>query len=90
MKCNIYLFRHGQTFYNLGGVGENKKFTGWKDSKLAPKGIKSAKEIAKKMKGLKFQIAFQTRLSRSKDTLRQVLKYHPECKKIITKPLDLL
>ena len=83
MKCYIYLFRHGETFYNLGGVGKNKKFTGWKDAKLAPKGIKSAKKIAKKMKKLKFEVAYQTRLSRSRDTLKEVLKFHPECKKII-------
>ncbi|MBU2639214.1 MAG: 2,3-bisphosphoglycerate-dependent phosphoglycerate mutase [Nanoarchaeota archaeon] len=83
MKCYIYLFRHGETYYNLGGIGKNKKFTGWKDSKLSPKGIKSANKIARKLKNIKFQIAFQTRLSRSKDTLKEVLKYHPECKKII-------
>ena len=81
--CYIYLFRHGETFYNLGGFGKDKKFTGWKDSKLAPQGIKSAKIIAKKLKNKKFQIAFQTRLSSSKDTLKEVLKYHPECKKTI-------
>lgn len=79
MKLHIYLFRHGQTYFNLA-----KRFTGWKDSKLSPEGIKSAKRLAEKMKKLKFQIAFQTRLSRSKDTLKYVLKYHPECKKIIT------
>lgn len=85
MKCYIiYLFRHGETFYNLGGMRNKKKFTGWKDSKLSPKGVKSAKKLAKKMKNLRFEIAFQTRLSRSKDTLKEVLKFHPECKKIIT------
>jgi len=53
------------------------------DSKLTPLGIKHAKIIAKKMKNKKFQVAFETRLSRSKDTLKPVLKYHPECNKII-------
>ena len=84
MKCYIYLFRHGETYYNLGEVGKNKRFTGWKDSRLSPKGIKSAKKIAKKLKNARFQIAFQTRLSRSKDTLKEVLRFHPECRKIIT------
>ncbi len=78
-KLHIYLFRHGQTFYNKNGW-----FTGWKDSKLAPKGIRHAEVIAGKLKNKKFQVAFQTHLSRSKDTLKPVLKYHPECKKIIT------
>ena len=74
----IYLFRHGETFYNERGI-----FTGWKDSKLSPRGVKSAKIIARKLKNKKFEIAFYTRLSRSKDTLKEVLKFHPECKKLI-------
>lgn len=74
----IYLFRHGQTFYN-----KNKIFTGWKDSKLTPLGIKQAKIIARKLKNKKFQIAYTSDLSRCKATLREVLKYHPECKKTI-------
>ena len=79
MKLHICLFRHGQTYFN-----RDKRFTGWKDSKLTPLGKKQAKIIAKKLKNKKFEVAYQTRLSRSKDTLKPVLKYHPECKKIIT------
>ncbi|MEK6951877.1 MAG: 2,3-bisphosphoglycerate-dependent phosphoglycerate mutase [Nanoarchaeota archaeon] len=75
----IYLFRHGQSKYN-----ESKRFTGWLDIGLTKKGISQAKVIAKKLKNKKIDIAFQTRLSRSKDTLKYVLKYHPECKEIIT------
>lgn len=79
MKLKIYLFRHGQTYYNKKHI-----FTGWKDSGLTPKGIRDAKKVAEKLKNKKFQVAYQTRLSRSKDTLKPVLRYHPECKKIIT------
>ena len=79
MKLKIYLFRHGQTYYN-----KNHVFTGWKDSKLTPRGIKDAQKVAQKLKNKKFQVAYKTRLSRSKDTLKHVLKFHPECKKIIT------
>lgn len=78
MKLKIYLFRHGRTFYNEKGI-----FTGWKDAKLSPRGIQDAKKLASKMKDKKFQVAFYTRLSRSKDTLKYVLKFHPECKKKI-------
>ena len=77
-KLRVYLFRHGQTYYNKNGW-----FTGWKESNLTPKGIKQAKIIAKKLKNKKFQVAIQTSLSRSKDTLKEVLKYHPECRKIV-------
>jgi len=79
MKLHIYIFRHGETYFN-----EEERFTGWIDSKLAPKGIEDARKIAEKMRKKKFQIAFKTRLSRSRATLKEVLKYHPECRKVIT------
>jgi 2,3-bisphosphoglycerate-dependent phosphoglycerate mutase len=79
MHLKIYLFRHGQSTYN-----RDKKFTGWNDAKLTPLGIKQAKDLGKKLKSKKIQVAFQTDLSRSKDTLKEVLKFHPECKKILT------
>ena len=74
----IYLFRHGQTYFN-----RDHKFTGWKDSKLTSKGIKDAKKVAHKLKNKEIDIAYKTRLSRSKDTLKEVLNFHPECKRII-------
>lgn len=70
----IYIFRHGQTDFNRDG-----KFTGWLDSKLTELGIKQAKTIAEKLKGVKFTVAFHTSLSRSKETLDEILRYHPEC-----------
>ena len=79
MRCYIYLFRHGQTVDNSNAV-----FSGWRDSKLDKVGIESAKIVAERLKNKRIDLAFQTKLSRSKDTLRIVLKYHPECKKIIT------
>jgi 2,3-bisphosphoglycerate-dependent phosphoglycerate mutase len=78
-KYHIYLFRHGQTYFN-----KNKMFTGWKESKLTSLGIKQAKAIGKMLKDKKIDIAFDNGLSRSKRTLKEVLVYHPECKKIIT------
>ena len=75
----VYIFRHGQTYYN-----KNKIFTGWKDSKLTSKGIEQAKKISNQLKDKKIDVAIQTSLSRSKDTLKYVLRFHPECKKILT------
>lgn len=77
-EYKIYLFRHGQTTYN-----KEKRFTGFHNPSLTKEGVKNAKEIAKKLKNKKFQIAFHSRLKRSKSTLKEVLEYHPECKKII-------
>lgn len=78
-KLKIYIFRHGQTSYN-----RDKKFTGFHNPPLTLLGKKQAKSISKKLKNKRFQIAFQTRLQRSKQTLKEVLKFHPECKKTIT------
>lgn len=74
----IYLFRHGQTVYNRDG-----KFTGRIDSKLTKKGLADAQIVAQRLKDKKIDVVFHSSLSRSKDTLREVLKYHPECSKLI-------
>ena len=77
-KLKIYLFRHGESFFNRA-----KEFTGWKDSKLTAEGKGNARKVAQKLKNKKIDLAFQTRLSRSRETMKEVLKYHPECRKVI-------
>jgi 2,3-bisphosphoglycerate-dependent phosphoglycerate mutase len=79
MKYNVYVFRHGQTTYNKKGV-----FTGWQNPKLTPFGISQAKKIALLLKNKKIDLAIHTPSIRTKQTLNQVLKFHPECKKILT------
>ena len=75
----IYLFRHGQTTFNRDHI-----FTGFTDAPLTPLGIKQAKYIAKLLKNKRIDIAYQTRLSRAKDTLAPILKSHPEIQKVVT------
>ena len=75
----IYLFRHAQTYFNRRHI-----FTGWKDSKLTPFGVQQAKKVAQKLRSKRIDVAFQTSLSRSRDTLKAVLRYHPECRKKFT------
>ena len=75
----IYIFRHGETTYN-----RDRRFTGFDDPPLTKLGLKQAKIIAKKLKDKNFEIAYQTSLKRSKDTLKEVLRYHSDCKEIIT------
>lgn len=74
----VYLFRHGQTTFNRDG-----RFTGWLDPGVTKLGTRHARIIARKLRRKKFQVAFYTRLKRSKQTLKEVLKFHPECKKLI-------
>ena len=75
----IYLFRHAQTCFN-----RKKYFTGWKDSALTPLGRGQAKVMAKKLRGKRIDVAIVTSLSRSRDTMREVLKFHPECRAVFT------
>lgn len=78
MKCYIYLFRHGGTHFN-----KSKRFTGWVDSGLTKKGMKCSRIVARKLKKKRIDVAFYTRLRRSKDTLKEVLRFHPECLKLV-------
>ncbi len=75
----VYLFRHGKTTYN-----EKEEFTGWRNPPLTKQGREDAAIIAERLKNKKFGIAIQTRLKRSKDTLKVVLRGHKECKERIT------
>ena len=79
MNCHIYLFRHGTTEDNAAG-----KFSGWRNTSLTKRGIDDAKIVALRLKNKKIDIAFQTTLKRSKDTLKEVLKFHPECRNVVT------
>ncbi|MBN2142353.1 2,3-bisphosphoglycerate-dependent phosphoglycerate mutase [Candidatus Woesearchaeota archaeon] len=82
MKLHIYLFRHGQTTFN-----RDRRFTGWLNPPLTKRGVQDAKKIARKLKSKRIDVAFQSHTRRSKDTLKEVLRYHPECKAIIENDL---
>lgn len=78
MKRTLYLFRHGESTYN-----EQERFTGWIDAKLTERGMHSAKTVSAKLRSRRIDLAYQSPLSRSKDTLAFVLEHHPECTQII-------
>jgi broad specificity phosphatase PhoE len=78
MKCHIYLFRHGETYFN-----KSKRFTRLVNSRLTSKGIEQANLMAEKLQEKEFQLAFETSLSRSSDTIDIVFRYHPECQRVI-------
>lgn len=78
MGLHIYVFRHGQTTFN-----RDAKFTGFIDAPLTRTGREDAKIVALRLRGKKIDMAFHTRLRRSRESLKEVLKFHPECKKEI-------
>jgi 2,3-bisphosphoglycerate-dependent phosphoglycerate mutase len=77
-RLHLYVFRHGQTYFN-----RDDKFTGFIDSKLTGTGFEEAKIIALRLKDKRIGVAFHTSQSRTKETLKEVLKFHPECRQII-------
>lgn len=65
----LYMIRHGQSQWNL----ENR-FTGWVDVPLTENGRKDAALAGQALKGIKFDVAFSSRLKRANDTLAVLLQ----------------
>lgn len=76
-KKKLYIVRHGQSFFN-----RSKRFTGWIDSRLTKKGKKQAEKVARDLKEVKIDLAYVSSLSRAEETLKAILKHHPEVKVI--------
>ena len=71
MNRTLVLVRHGQSEWNKKNL-----FTGWADPGLTEKGVEEAIEAGRLLaaKGLHFDIAFTSVLSRAQDTLTLMLK----------------
>ena len=70
----IYFVRHGQTDDNANG----NLLTGWSATPLNEKGLEQAKETAKELKNVRFDICFCSPLVRTKQTLDEILEYHKD------------
>ena len=70
MSGTLVLVRHGQSEWNLKNL-----FTGWKDPGLTEKGHEEAKQAGRllKARGLKFDVAFTSVLSRAQVTNDHIL-----------------
>ena len=71
MAGTLVLVRHGQSEWNLKNL-----FTGWKDPGLTEKGVAEAKAAgqALRARGLHFDIAFTSDLTRAQNTLKLILE----------------
>ena len=67
--ATLVLIRHGQSIWNL----ENR-FTGWVDVPLSPKGVEEAKRAGELVKGIKFDVAYTSMLTRAQETLRIIME----------------
>lgn len=64
----LVLVRHGESRWNL-----DNRFTGWVDVPLSVNGIREAQLTAKKLKGISFDVAFTSKLTRAQSTLLIIL-----------------
>ncbi len=66
----LVLVRHGESEWNKKNL-----FTGWRDPGLTEKGIAEATKAAELLKreGIKFDVAYTSKLSRALDTLTRIL-----------------
>ncbi|MCA0400021.1 MAG: 2,3-bisphosphoglycerate-dependent phosphoglycerate mutase [Proteobacteria bacterium] len=71
MERVLVLCRHGQSDWNLKNL-----FTGWKDPELTALGVEEAKAAGQRLKakGIGFDIAFTSDLTRAQHTCRLILE----------------
>jgi 2,3-bisphosphoglycerate-dependent phosphoglycerate mutase len=65
----LVLVRHGQSLWNL----ENR-FTGWVDVPLTEKGREEARIAGERLRGLAFDVAYTSMLSRAQESLEIILE----------------
>ena len=68
MIKNIYLVRHGQTYYNI-----YNKLQGWSNSQFTKKGKQDAVQVARRLKNTHFDAAFCSDLPRAIETCQTIL-----------------
>lgn len=64
----------------MTGDNTEGRFSGWRDVPLNGRGLRDAKIVALRLRDKKFTLAYQSDLMRSKQTLREVLKFHKHVK----------
>lgn len=66
--ATLVLVRHGKSEWNEKGL-----WTGWRDIPLAPIGHEEAKRTGEALKGLRFDFAYTSALTRAQQTLDDIL-----------------
>lgn len=72
MAINVYMVRHGETYFNMFA-----RLQGWADTPLTEKGEADATKVGKELAPLKIDYLFSSDLKRAVDTARILIKNHP-------------
>ena len=67
-KLNIYLVRHGQTYFNI-----YNKLQGWSNSPLTAKGKEDAQKAGERLQQVHFDAAFCSDTTRAMETIQTIL-----------------
>ncbi|MFA7243834.1 MAG: histidine phosphatase family protein [Patescibacteria group bacterium] len=78
---NLVFVRHGHTGYN-----DQKIVQGHSHNPLSEIGAEQARKVGERLKDQHFDIAFCSDLKRTKDTIKEILKYHSDLP-VIYEPL---
>jgi broad specificity phosphatase PhoE len=78
----VIIVRHGETNWN-----HEKIHQGQSNSQLNAKGIAQAKRVAKRLEKENIEVAYSSDLDRAKDTCKEILKFYPETKLVLSKEI---
>ncbi len=79
MAINVYMVRHGETYFNMFA-----RLQGWSDTPLTKKGKADAVKVGRELAPLTINYLFSSDLKRAVDTARILIKNHPSS--TITEP----
>lgn len=77
---NLYIVRHGQTYFNIFN-----KLQGWSNSPLTQKGIDGAKQTADRLKSIPFKAAYCSDTNRAEKTAQIIISQNE--KQTFQKPI---
>ena len=78
----LYIVRHGETQEILDGLVQ-----GHLDGKLSKEGTEQAKKVGERLKNERFDFIYSSDLGRATQTLKEIIKYHPNIPVQYTKDL---
>ena len=67
-KLNLYLVRHGQTYFNI-----YNKLQGWSNSPLTAQGKDNARQAGERLRDVHFAGAFCSDTTRAMETIQTIL-----------------
>lgn len=79
----VIFTRHGETKENIAGVSMGHDV----DGALNETGVEQAKKLSERLRNENFQYIYSSDLKRALDTAKEIAKYHPDAKLVITEQL---